>query len=62
MKTKWWTCVCGKAQLHAGSGTPVCEACGKAAPFTVPPPRGQGGFDFGAAGDAGEPRRTGYEE
>lgn len=48
MKAKWWTCGCGKKQVHRGLGTPVCEACGKRATFTVEPPRGQGGFDFEA--------------
>jgi hypothetical protein len=47
MKTKWWTCQCGKAQMTTAAGTPVCEACGKPAPFTREAPRGQGGFDFG---------------
>lgn len=47
MKTKWWTCACGKAQMTTAAGTPVCEACGKPAPFTREAPRGQGGFDFG---------------
>lgn len=46
MKAKWWTCGCGKKQVHRGLGTPVCVACGKRAMFTVEPPRGQGGFDF----------------
>jgi hypothetical protein len=58
MQTKWWTCGCGQAQTHRGSGTPVCESCGKAAPFTVATPRGQGGFDFADESD----RKTGYEE
>ncbi len=58
-----WTCVCGKEQWHRGAGTPVCEECRRAAEFTVPPPRGQRGFDFGeVVSDPGVPRRTGYEE
>ena len=46
MKAVWWTCGCGKKQVHRGRGTPVCEACGKTAKFTVAPPKGQRGFDF----------------
>jgi len=49
MKAVWWTCGCGKKQVHRGRGTPVCEACGKTAKFTVAPPKGQRGFDFARA-------------
>lgn len=47
MKMRWWTCRCGKRQTYCGMGTPVCESCGKPAPFTPEAPKGQGGFDFG---------------
>jgi hypothetical protein len=52
MKAKWWTCVCGKAQVYRGYGTPTCEDCGKLATFTVAPPKGQGGlFEEQGVGD-----------
>jgi hypothetical protein len=50
MKLVWWTCGCGKRNVSRERGTPVCEACGKRATFTVEPPKGQGGFDFAKEG------------
>ncbi len=49
MKPLWWTCGCGRKNVSDRSkGKPVCKGCGKAATFDVGPPKGQGGFDFGA--------------
>jgi hypothetical protein len=62
LKPKWWTCACGKAQMTVAAGTPVCEACGKPAPFTREAPRGQGGFDFGAAERVDDERNGGSDE
>jgi hypothetical protein len=60
MKAKWWTCGCGKAQVYRGYGTPTCEDCGKLATFTVEPPKGQGGFDFGSQEKEGMVMLCGY--
>jgi len=53
MKPVFWTCGCGKKNVSRERGTPACEACGKRATFTVEPPKGQGGFDFGSDGKVG---------
>jgi len=47
MRTRWWTCGCGWRNCTTELGTPVCAECRKPASFTVEPPKGQGGFDFG---------------
>ena len=54
MKPRFWTCGCGRKNVTRERGTPVCEACGKVAKFTVAPPKGQGGFDFGAEEKVGK--------
>lgn len=47
MKPTFWTCGCGHRQITPRApGTPVCDACGLPAPFTIAPPKGQGGFAF----------------
>lgn len=47
MKAKFWTCRCGSRQVTPNvPGTPLCDECGAAAPFTLPAPKGQQGFGF----------------
>jgi hypothetical protein len=50
MKARWWTCGCGRKNVSRGIGVPKCAACGKDARFSIDPPKGQNGFDFGGAG------------
>ena len=57
MRPVWWTCGCGKRQITRqrgdapAAGLRVSVACGKPAGFTIDPPKGQGGLEFGS-GDA----------
>jgi hypothetical protein len=54
MKPRFWTCGCGRKNVTRERGTPVCEGCGKVAQFTIAPPKGQGGFDFGGDNQKGK--------